>query len=410
MNTTFKIPELLAPAGDRERFDRALQFGADAIYVGGSEFGMRAAPSNFTFTQLAQAVEDAHKKGVRVYLTCNTVPNNSEIQRLPDFLRQAQQANVDALIISDLGTMNIAKKYAPDTEIHISTQAGITNYETASVFYSLGAKRIVTAREVSLEDIAQIRANIPNDMDIECFVHGAMCMSFSGRCLISNYLTARDANKGDCAQPCRWKYHLMEETRPGEYFPIFEDAHGTFLMNSKDMCMIEHIPKMVKAGITSFKIEGRAKSAYYTAVITNAYRAAIDGYIKNPTESYMPEQWIVDEIRKISYREYCTGFYFGRPQDDANMFYDGGYKREWNVSAEVISFENGIVKGILRNRFFEGDILEVMQQGTVPFNIAVKNLKDINGNKIDNAPHPMMEFSFESDCEIKPGAILRKEL
>lgn len=410
MNKTKIIPELLSPAGDRERFDKALQFGADAIYVGGSEFGMRAAPSNFTFDELAQAVEDAHKKNVKVYLTCNTVPNNEEIKRLPDFLKQAQQSSVDALIISDLGTMNIAKKYAPDTEIHVSTQAGITNYETANVFYSLGAKRIVTAREVSLEDIAHIRANIPSDMDIECFVHGAMCMSFSGRCLISNYLTARDANKGDCAQPCRWKYHLMEETRPGEYFPVFEDPNGTYLMNSRDMCMIEHIPEMVKAGITSFKIEGRAKSAYYTAVITNAYRAAIDGYLKNPVDDYVPEQWIIDEIRKISYREYCTGFYFGRPQDNAQMFYDGGYKREWNVAAEIIESNGKTVTGILRNRFFEGDELEVMQQGMKPFKITVKNLCDENGERIDNAPHPMMKFSFECEEDVEAGAILRKEL
>ena len=410
MNKLDYIPELLAPAGDRERFDKALQFGADAIYVGGAEFGMRAAPSNFTFDELAQAVADAHEKNVKVYLTCNTVPNNSEIKRLPDFLRQAQQTNVDALIISDLGTMNIAKKYAPDTEIHVSTQAGITNYETANVFYSLGAKRIVTAREVSLEDIAEIRANIPSDMDIECFVHGAMCMSFSGRCLISNYLTSRDANKGDCAQPCRWKYHLMEETRPGEYYPNFEDEHGSYIMYSRDMCMIEHIPEMVKAGISSFKIEGRAKSAYYTAVITNAYRAAIDGYLKNPHDDYVPEPWIVDEIRKISYREYCTGFYFGRPQDNAQMFYDGGYKREWNVAAEITDVTDNKVTGILRNRFFEGDELEVMQLNDKPFKVTVKNLCDENGNKIENAPHPMMKFSFDCESEIKQGAILRKEL
>lgn len=409
-NFDFKIPEVLAPAGDRERFDKALQFGADAIYVGGAEFGMRAAPSNFSFEELACAVEDAHKKGVKVYLTCNTVPNNAEIKRLPDFLVKAKDAGVDALIISDLGTMNIAKKYAPDTEIHVSTQAGITNYETANVFYNLGAKRIVTAREVSLEDIAEIRANIPSDMDIECFVHGAMCMSFSGRCLISNYLTARDANKGDCAQPCRWKYHLMEETRPGEYFPVFEDTNGTYLMNSRDMCMIEHIPEMVKAGITSFKIEGRAKSAYYTAVITNAYRAAVDGFLKNPSDSYSPEKWIVDEVRKISYREYCTGFYFGRPQDDAQMYYDGGYKREWNVSADILSSDGKMVTGILRNRFFEGDILEVMDVNKEPFEVEVRNLTDENGEKIENAPHPMMKFSFVCDKEITPGAILRKKL
>lgn len=405
------FPELLAPAGDRERFDKALYFGADAIYVGGSEFGMRTASANFTFDQLKDAVDVAHKQGVNVYLACNTVPNDAEIKKLPAFLEQAQAAQVDALIISDLGTMDLAKKFAPNTEIHISTQAGITNSATANVFYNLGAKRIVTARELSLEDIAEIRAKIPADLEIECFVHGAMCMSFSGRCLISNYLTGRDANKGDCAQPCRWKYYLHEETRPGEYFPITEDGNGTYLMNSKDMCMIEHIPELIKAGISSFKIEGRAKSAYYTGVITNAYRAAIDEYLRSDSkDSFVPSQWIVDEVRKVSYREYCTGFYYGRPQTDAQIFCDGGYKREWNVVAEVQSTGNGRLYGLQRNRFFEGDILEVLQKGSEPFKVTVKNLQNEKGENIENAPHPMMNFSFECDKEISPNSILRKEL
>lgn len=403
-------PELLAPAGDRERFDKALYFGADAIYVGGAEFGMRAAPSNFTFDQLKEAVEDAHKLNTKVYLACNTVPSNEEIERLPDFLEKAQDARVDALIISDLGVMSVAKKYAPKTDIHISTQAGVTNYASANTLYNLGASRVVTARELSLEDIAKIRANVPKDLEIECFVHGAMCMSFSGRCLISNYLTNRDANKGDCAQPCRWKYHLNEETRPGEYFPVFEDESGTYLMNSRDMCMIEHIPQLVEAGISSFKLEGRAKSAYYTSVITNAYRAAIDGYLKNPVSDYKPEQWIIDEVKTVSYREYCTGFYFGRPQDDAQIFYNGGYRRHWSVVAEVLSSDGKHLTGLERNRFFEGDELEVMQKGSKPFKITVKNLCDINLEKISKAAHPLMHFVFDCDEKIQTGAVLRKSL
>lgn len=404
------VPEVLAPAGDRERFDKALYFGADAVYVGGAEFGMRAAPSNFTFEELADAVQAAHGQNVKVYLTCNTVPRNNEIERLPSFIEKARDCGVDALIISDLGTLEIAKKVAPDVDIHVSTQAGITNYATANVFYNLGAKRIVTARELSIDDIAEIRAKIPSDMEIECFVHGAMCMSFSGRCLISNYLTGRDANRGDCAQPCRWKYHLMEETRPGEYFPVIEDDNGTYLMNSRDMCMIEHIPDLIKAGITSFKIEGRAKSAYYTAVITNAYRAAVDSFLNNNNDDFILPEWISQEVRKVSYRQYCTGFYYGKPQGNAEIFYDGGYRREWNVAAEVIKTENGQLFGFQRNRFFEGDELEVMQRGKEPFKIKVENLKDSHGEKIDNAPHPMMNFSFECDREVCGGAILRKEM
>ncbi|MCQ2470852.1 MAG: U32 family peptidase [Clostridia bacterium] len=411
MNEFINAPELLAPAGDRERFDKALYFGADAIYVGGAEFGMRTAPTNFSFEELTDAVQAAHKKNVKVYLTCNTVPRNNELDRLPSFIAKARDAQVDALIISDLGTMRTAKKVAPDVDIHVSTQAGITNYETANVFYDLGAKRIVTARELSLDDIAEMRAKIPMDMEIECFVHGAMCMSFSGRCLISNYLAGRDANRGDCAQPCRWKYHLMEETRPGEYFPIIEDDNGTYLMNSRDMCMIEHIPELISAGISSFKIEGRAKSAYYTAVITNAYRAAIDAFMKceNKSDFVLP-QWISEEVRKVSYRQYCTGFYYGRPQDNAEMYYEGGYRREWNVVAEVIKTENGRLYGFQRNRFFDGDELEVMQKGAEPFTVKVSDLRDSKDEPIENAPHPMMNFSFKCDNIISDGAILRKKM
>ena len=269
-------PELLAPAGDMERLQAALDFGADAVYLAGQMFGMRTAPSNFTREQLQEAVALAHARGVRVYLTCNTVPRNQEIDLLPDYLAFVQNVGVDALIVTDLGAMDLAKRYAPKVELHVSTQAGIANYAAANAFYQLGAKRVVLARETTLEEIAEIRAKTPKDLEIEAFVHGAMCMSFSGRCLLSNYMAGRDANRGACAQPCRWKYALVEEKRPGQYMPIYQDGEGSYILNSKDMCMVRHLPELLRAGVTSLKIEGRAKSAYYVAVTTNAYRWALD--------------------------------------------------------------------------------------------------------------------------------------
>ena len=410
IKTKTVIPELLSPAGDMERFDRALYFGADAIYLGGSAFSMRAAPANFGFDDLKTACDKAHAQNVKVYLTCNTVPRNNEIDSLPEYLLQWREAGVDAFIISDMGVMSLDKKYTPDVDIHISTQAGITNYASANEWYNMGATRIVTARELSLEDIALMRDKTPSDLEIECFVHGAMCVSFSGRCLLSNYLVGRDSNRGDCAQPCRWQYALMEKTRPGEYMPIDEDENGTFIMNSKDMCMIEHIPDLVKAGISSFKIEGRAKSAYYTSVVTNAYRQAIDGFLKNPVDTYKPEQWVIDEMYKMSSREYCTGFYYGHPTENAQIYYDGGYKRDWSVMAEVLDYREGRVYARQRNRIFDGDLLEVLQRGLKPYDITIKDLRDENGEKIEKAPHPMMTFSFESEIEIPKDALLRKAL
>ena len=409
MSYKIKKPELLAPAGDMERLQAAVKYGADAVYLGGTMFGMRAAPANFNKEQLCEAVEYCHTNGVKVYLTCNVLPRNNEIPELPEFLLDAEKAGVDALIISDIGVLAMAKKYVPNMEIHISTQSGIVNYETAKAFYDMGAKRIVTARELKMTEISEIRENIPDDMDIECFVHGAMCVSFSGRCLISNYLVGRDANRGECAQPCRWKYTLMEEKRPGQYFPVEEDDSGTYIMNSKDMCMIEHIPEMIKAGITSFKIEGRAKSAYYVAVVTNAYRKAIDEYFDNPADDYKPKQWIIDEMRKISYRDYCTGFFYGDVHDDANVSYKGGYNREWDVMAVVKYWKDGIAYCTQRNRFFEGDELEAMFVGKEPFRVVAKNLKNADGETIEATNHPMMDFTFECDIPLEDETILRKE-
>lgn len=406
----FTKPELLAPAGDEERLITAIHYGADAVYLGSDAFGMRTAAASFGGAALKKACDYAHSFEKKIYLTCNTLPRNNEFSRLQAFLEYARDCGVDALIITDLGVLDFAKKYVPELEIHISTQAGITNYASANVLYNMGAKRIVTARELSLEEIAEIRAKTPSELEIECFIHGAMCVSFSGRCLLSNYMTGRDSNRGDCAQPCRWKYALTEEKRPGEFFPIEQDNTGTYIMNSRDMCMIEHVPEMIKAGINSFKIEGRAKSAYYTANAVNAYRCAIDEYAESGfSENYKISQWIVDEVTRASNREYCTGFYYTDPLDKAQVFYNGGYVREWDVAAIAEKSENGILYASQRNRFFEGDELEIMIKGLKPQKVIVKDLRNEKGELIDNVPHPMMKLSFRCDIDVPKGAYLRME-
>ncbi|MBW7573310.1 peptidase U32 family protein [Caproiciproducens faecalis] len=396
--------ELLSPVGDLERLGAAISFGADAVYLAGQEFGMRTAPSNFTNEELAKAVQYAHEKKVCVYLTCNTVPHNNELARLPEFLQFAQDAGVDALIIADLGVMAMAKKYAPKVEIHMSTQAGIANYVSACELYDMGASRVVLARELNLGEIAEIRAKTPQELELEAFVHGAMCVSFSGRCLLSSYLTGRDANRGDCAQPCRWEYALMESKRPGQYMPISEDKHGTYILNSRDMCMIEHIPEILKTGITSLKIEGRAKSAYYVSVTTNAYRSAIDEYYANPEQKVSP--WIVEELNKISHREYSTGFYLGT--EPGQVYGNGGYVREYDVIAVCENYENGVATLSQRNRFFRGDTADVLEAGNRPFLLPLDELYDRDWNPIDSAPHAMMTVLVKTDRPLVKGAILRK--
>lgn len=409
-NERKRSPELLAPAGDRERLEAAVRFGADAVYLGGSAFGMRAAPANFTFDELRCAVEYAHERGVQVYLACNTLPRNAEIDALPAFLTAWAECGVDAFIITDLGVLELARRYAPQVELHVSTQAGIVNYAAANAFYALGAKRIVTAREMSLAEIGELRARTPGELAIECFVHGAMCVSFSGRCLLSNYMTGRDSNRGDCAQPCRWKYHLVEEKRPGQYFPVEEDKDGTYLLNARDLCMIEHIPELISAGVTSFKIEGRAKSAYYTAVVTNAYRCAIDGYLRAQDQTgYRPEPWILEELTRVSHREYCTGFYFDKPQANAQIFYDGGYRRDWEVAAVAGNTAGGLLHAVQRNRFFRGETLSVLEAGKAPYAITVQELYDAEGLPLESAPHPMMQVRLRCEHPIAPGALLRRE-
>lgn len=404
-----KSPELLAPAGDTERLDACLMYGADAVYLGSDLFSMRAATPNFEGKSLTEAVEKCHSKGVKVYMTCNTLPRNNEISLLESYLKYWQEIGIDAVIVADFGVLDICKKVAPDLSVHISTQAGIVNYHTAEVFYNLGASRVVLARELSMDEIAEIAVKKPKKLEIETFVHGAMCVSFSGRCLLSNYLTGRDANRGECAQPCRWEYALMEKKRDGMYFPINQDKSGTYILNSRDMCMIEHIPELINAGIDSFKIEGRAKSSYYAAVITNAYRAAIDEYLSFEGNDYRLSDWIKDETKKVSYREYCTGFYFGSPSEDAQIFYDGGYRREWDVAAVVKESDGEFITVEQRNKFVVGDELEAMQPHSKPVTITVSQMFNLKGEPIKEAPHPMETIKIKCSLNLIKGSVLRKE-
>lgn len=393
--------ELLSPAGDYERLVMAVQYGADAVYLAGREFGMRAAAANFDNDTLIRGVEYAHRAGVRVYVTCNTLPREDELQRLPEYLAFLQSAGVDALIIADLGVLSLAQKYAPHVKKHVSTQLGVVNSATANFLYEQGADTVVLARELSLDEIRQIRVNTPKDLRLEAFVHGAMCVSFSGRCLLSNYLADRDANRGQCAQPCRWKYHLVEETRPGEYFEISEDK-GTYILNSNDMRMIEHLPELIDAGITSFKIEGRMKSAYYTAIITNAYRHAIDAALLGEP---LDPVWIA-ETEKVSHRNYSTGFFFGYP---GQHYGSSSYSQTADIVAVVESCdEEGNALLTQRNRFFAGDILELMNPDTVPVSFRAEHLTDEDGQEIPDTHRAMMPFRMKLPMPVPPFTIIRK--
>lgn len=400
-------PEVLAPAGDMECLNSALSFGADAVFLAGKMFGMRSAPKNFDNEQLKQACALAHSKGAKIHLTCNVLPRNSEVEYLPDYLAYAQECGVDAFIIADLGIFEAAKKYAPKVARHISTQAGVTNYATANVLYNMGASRVVLAREIPLDEIAEMRAKIPKELEIECFVHGAMCVSFSGRCLISSYMTGRDANHGDCAQPCRWKYHLYEENREGQYFPVEESGDGTYLYNSRDLCMIEHIPELVKAGVSSLKIEGRAKSAYYTAVTTNAYRHAVDDFMAEG-ENYTLKPWIREELEKISHREYNTGFYFNH--EPGQVTGNGGYIRHYDAVAvceKSIDDETAVISQ--RNKFLVGDTLDVLPPSGIPYNVKCLSLTNELGESVESAPHPMQILTIKTDKKLEQGSVIRKK-
>lgn len=398
-----KKPELLAPAGDFESLEAAVYYGADAVYLGGKVFTMRTSSHNFDNEELTRAVKFAHSKGVRIFLTCNTLPRNDEIHALPKFFEESAQAGVDAFIISDLGVMELAQKYASQVEIHASTQTGIVNYAAANALYRHGVKRVVLARELSLKEIACLRENIPQSLEIEAFVHGAMCVSFSGRCLLSSYMTGRDANRGNCAQPCRWKYALSEEKRPGEYFPIFEDEKGTHIMNARDLCMIEHIPKLIEAGISSLKIEGRAKSAYYVATVINAYRIAIDRWFANPEEPF--DASLLKEVEAISHRNYCTGFYFG-PIEKGQVYENNTYIRNYDIIAVAESIEDGLVRCRTKNPFGLGNV-EVVEPGRIGRAVEIKAIFDESGNRLTEIRRPNIDVLLELSEPLKPHAILR---
>lgn len=399
-------PEILSPAGDFEKLRFAIAYGADAVYFAGQRFGMRAAAANFNEDELRAGIAYAHARGVKCYVTVNVMPSNEELRVLPAYLEFLQDAGADALIVADVGVIALAKQYAPRVTLHISTQTSILNYAAANFWAEQGAERIVLARELRLEEIAEIRAKTPKTLEIEAFVHGAMCISYSGRCLISQYLTGRDANHGACAQPCRWKYNLVEEKRPGEYFPVVEGEGGTYLYNSKDLCMIEHIPALVDAGITSFKIEGRNKTAYYAAGITSAYRRAVDAYCADPDGFVLPQD-IREEIGKVSHRNYYTGFYFG--DTDGQYYEDSQYIRDWEVTGMPVSVDGCKATFALKNRFYAGDELELVQPGKAPYRFTANGVVDEEGSTLEVFHHPEMRFTVEFPFAVDEFAILRRE-
>ncbi len=396
--------ELLSPAGDMERLKMAVLYGADAVYLAGTSFGMRSFAGNFTPEELPVAVKYAHAHGVRVHVTVNTMPRNDEIACLPAYLEQLENAGVDALILADLGAFTLAGKYAPHCQRHISTQQSIANYECAQAWFDLGAQRVVLARECSLAEIIEIRQKTSPELEIETFGHGAMCVSYSGRCLLSNYMTGRDSNRGACAQPCRYQYALMEEKRPGEFFPVFEDEKGTYILNSRDMCTIDHLKELMDAGIDCIKIEGRAKSAYYAAIVTGAYRHCIDDVAAGRE---VDPVWR-DEVEHVSHRVYSTGFYFGEP---GQYVENSRYIRQWQIAAKVESCdENGVALCSLNNKFRAGDALEVVGPDLRPFPITAENMTDTDGKPLGEPRNPQMKFRIPLPRQVPPFSILRKRV
>ena len=398
-----KKPELLAPAGDMEKLRMAVLYGADAVYLAGTSFGMRSFAGNFTADELPEAVRFAHDHGVRVHVTVNTMPRNDEVARLPEHLERLNDLGVDALILADLGAFTLAGRYAPRCERHISTQQSIANYECARAWYDLGAKRVVLAREVSLQEIQELRQKIPAELELETFCHGAMCVSYSGRCLLSNYMTGRDSNRGACAQPCRYQYALMEEKRPGEYFPVYEENGATYIMNSRDMCMIDHVGELMDAGLDSLKIEGRAKSAYYAAIVTGAYRHAIDAACSGVP---LDPVWR-DEVEHISHRHYSTGFFYGQP---GQFTEDSRYIRDWQITAKVVSCDQeGRALLTLNNKFSLGDRLELVGPGVRPQPLEVTALWDEDGLPLTQVRKPQMRFRMQLPQSVPPLSILRRQ-
>ena len=396
--------ELLAPAGDWERLEMALAYGADAVYLAGNTFGMRSFAGNFSPEELRRAAKLCRERGVDLHVTCNTMPRNDEMARLPQWLELLEEAGVTAVILADVGVLALAKRYAPSVKIHISTQASIVNYQTAAAWHDLGADRVILARELSLDEIAEIRAKTPKDLEIETFGHGAMCVSYSGRCLLSNYMTGRDASRGACAQPCRYHYALMEEKRPGEYFPIEEDEKGSYILNSRDMCMIDHLDDLLDAGLSSLKIEGRAKSAYYAAIVTGAYRHCLDDAAAGRP---MDPVWR-DEVEHVSHRPYATGFYYGYP---GQYYANSRYIREWQVVALVTECdENGDAVISLRNKFRTGDTVELVGPDLRPFAMTVPEMRDESGAVVEEPRNPQMLLKLRLPRQVPPMTLMRHQV
>lgn len=402
--------ELLAPAGDLEKLQFAIIYGADAVYIGGQVFGLRASAKNFSFEDMEKGVKFAHDRGKRVYVTLNIIPHNDDLQELYDYLKKLKDLDIDAVILSDPGTLMYVKEYAPDLEVHLSTQANNTNYMSANFWYKQGIKRIILARELSFKEIREIREKTPEDLELESFVHGAMCISYSGRCLLSNYMAGRDANRGECAHPCRWKYYLVEEKRPGEYVPVFEDEKGTYFFNSKDLCMINHIPELIDSGLSSLKIEGRMKSIYYVANTVRVYRKAIDEYYKSPESYKFDPQWI-DELSKVSHREFTTGFYLDKPTEKDQLYFSSSYIREYDFIGIVLDYDEktGLATIEQRNRIFKGDDIEIIGPDYKMFGQKVKIMLDDKGKEIEVAPHPQQKIKILMEKPVEQYYMLRKK-
>lgn len=402
--------ELLAPAGDLEKLKMAIIYGADAVYLGGEAFGLRKASKNFTLEDIKKAVEFAHELDKKVYVTLNIVPHDEDLNGLDEYVESLNDIGIDAVIVSDPGIFNIVRSVAKDLPIHLSTQASVTNFETIMFWYNLGIKRIVLARELTLDEIRAISKKAPNDLELETFVHGAMCMSYSGRCLLSSYMTGRDANRGDCAQPCRYKYNVVEEKRPGEYFPIEEHEEGTFIFNSKDLCMIDHIDELVEAGIKSFKIEGRVKSPYYVATVVGAYRKAIDDYYKDPL-NYKFDIKLLEELRKVSHRDFTTGFFYNEAKTNAQVFTTNSYIRKYDFVGMILDYDESTQIATIeqRNRIKVGDVVEIFGPDMNYFELKIENMWNEEDEPIESAPHAQQLIKMKIYNQVKPFYLIRKK-
>lgn len=405
-----KKPELLAPGGSLEKLKTAIMYGADAVYIGGEAFSLRVAAENFSAQDMREGIKFAHDRGRKVYLTANILPHNDDIDDFEKFVNEIRSFGFDAVLIADLGLFDMMQELAPEIPIHVSTQANNINYRSAIKWHKMGAKRVVLAREMSFREIEQFQQKIPEDLELEAFIHGAMCISYSGRCLLSNYMTGRESNLGACAHPCRWNYKLVEETRPGEYMDVFENERGTFIFNSKDLCTIRHIPELVRSGITSLKIEGRVKTSYYVATVVGAYRREIDRYFEDP-ENYVFNEEEFEELCKVSHRPYTTGFYFGKPDENAQVYTSSSYIRDYDLIGIVTDYNSDTLMATVsqRNRFFKGDEIEIIQPQKPFFTQTIDVMYDDKGEEIEVANHAEQTVIFKTAQPVTAGAMLRKK-